>query len=239
MRNFSTLFLVIFISCNTPGQMGKVQYDSNGKVASGSSKTSCPPPSKRFTKALDIKLKAGFDSLAMTPKTNLELALAQTVTRLSDYSSEGLDIQGILYWVCVMANNRGFNAEEINNLMKTAGDAWNHKGSASISVINNGVNNGVMAGVFIGSQPRQMNETAAASLKSQIPVSAKVTITSVMGDGEAFAFATEVMKWMKQNGYSKIDGVNQAVYSQPVLGQSINKKPGVENEYEIVVGTKQ
>jgi hypothetical protein len=82
-----------------------------------------------------------------------------------------------------------------------------------------------------------MNDQLGTSLKSAIPDSAKVTITALMGDGEAFNFATSVLNWMKENGYSNISGVDQAVYGQPVMGQNINKKS--DNEYEIVIGSNQ
>jgi hypothetical protein len=109
-----------------------------------------------------------------------------------------------------------------------------------INVTSNNQSGGITAHtVNVGPQPRQMNQEVAASLKQNIPASAKVTITSVMGDGEAFAFATQVMQWMKKNGYANVDGVNQAIYSAPVMGQGINKKPGSENAYDIVIGTKQ
>jgi len=56
-----------------------------------------------------------------------------------------------------------------------------------------------------------------------------------MNDGEAFQFATEISDYLKQIGYMKIDGVNQAIYSRPVSGQNIGRdSTGVK----IVIGTR-
>lgn len=89
--------------------------------------------------------------------------------------------------------------------------------------------------VNIGSIARSMNEDLGAQLKQQIPLSAAVRITAVWGDGEAFRFAKQIFAWMKGNGYTKVDGVDQAAYSEPVTGQTI--KNNGHNQYDIVIGT--
>lgn len=97
---------------------------------------------------------------------------------------------------------------------------------------------GITAGtVNIGSQARHMNTQLGAQILEHIPTDAKISITAVMGDGEAFNFAHEVRAWMVQNGYRNItQGVNQAVYSQPVMGQSFNK---TADGFDLVIGTRQ
>lgn len=97
---------------------------------------------------------------------------------------------------------------------------------------------GITAGqVNIGPQARQMDDANGQQIKQHIPTSAKVKVTSVMGDGEAFNFATQIKQWLESNGYSNVDGVNQAIYSQPVMGQGIERKS--ESEFEIIIGTRQ
>ena len=91
--------------------------------------------------------------------------------------------------------------------------------------------------VNFGPQARQMNSQLGDQLKQNIPTSAKVRVVAVLGDGEALAFANQVFQWLKSNGYSKADGVDQAVYTQPVLGQNLNKISDLE--FELVIGTKQ
>ena len=90
--------------------------------------------------------------------------------------------------------------------------------------------------INFGPTARSMNENLGSQLKEQIPTSASVKVVSVLGDGEAFAFANQVLTWMKGNGYSKVEGVDQAVYSQPVMGQNINKKN--DDEIEIIIGSR-
>ena len=91
--------------------------------------------------------------------------------------------------------------------------------------------------VNFGPQARQMNSQLGEQLKQNIPSSATVRVVAVLGDGEAFGFANQVLQWLKSNGYNKTEGVDQAVYTQPVMGQNINKKS--DNEFELVIGTRQ
>jgi hypothetical protein len=91
--------------------------------------------------------------------------------------------------------------------------------------------------VNIGAQPRHMNAQLGAQLQQLVPTAAKVSITAVMGDQEAFAFAQEVREWMGQNGYANITpGVNQTVFSHPVRGQNVNK---TADGFDIVIGGRQ
>lgn len=90
--------------------------------------------------------------------------------------------------------------------------------------------------VNFGQQARQMNSKLGDQLKQHIPTSATIKVVAILGDGEAFGFANQVLQWLKSNGYNKAEGVDQAVYTQPVLGQNINKKS--ESEFELVIGTK-
>ena len=90
--------------------------------------------------------------------------------------------------------------------------------------------------VNFGTTARYMNENLGAQLQEHIPTDANVRVVAVLGDSEAFGFANQVMTWMKNNGYENIQGVDQAVYSQPVKGQNVNKKD--ENEFEIIIGSR-
>jgi len=91
--------------------------------------------------------------------------------------------------------------------------------------------------VNVGPQPRQINAALGGQIHAMIPAGSKVSIIAVMGDSEAFSFAQQIKCWMQQNGYPSVDGVSQAVFSQPVLGQNINKKP--DGSYDIVIGGRQ
>ncbi len=90
--------------------------------------------------------------------------------------------------------------------------------------------------INLGPAARQMNDQLGQQLKQHIPVDKKITVVAVLGDGEAFGFANQILQWMKSNGYHDVTGVTQAVYTQPVIGQNINAK---HDGVEIIVGTKQ
>ncbi|MEK7344930.1 MAG: hypothetical protein AAB176_04490 [Pseudomonadota bacterium] len=91
--------------------------------------------------------------------------------------------------------------------------------------------------VNFGPAARSMNSQLGDQLKQVVPFAAKVKVVAVLGDGEAFGFANQILAWMKTNGYSNVDGVDQAVYSSPVIGQNVNKLS--EKEYEIIIGARQ
>lgn len=150
MRKFYIFLSLVclFLSCSS-SKMGKIQYGENGVVKSGTGVSRCTHPQKTYTKSLEVVVKGTIDSIANIGNANLNVGLQQAVTRLNDYSPEGLDIDLILFRICEMANNRGLNATQIDELTKIALDAWSGKKNATITVTNSGVNNGVMAGVFI------------------------------------------------------------------------------------------
>lgn len=150
MRKFYIFLSIValFHSCNS-SKMGKIQYGENGVIKSGTGVSRCTHPQKTYTKSLEVVVKGTIDSIAKIGNANLNVGLRQAVTRLNDYSPEGLDIDLILFRVCEMANNRGLNATQIDELTKIVLDAWSGKKESTIAVTNNGVNNGVMGGVFI------------------------------------------------------------------------------------------
>ncbi len=47
----------------------------------------------------------------------------------------------------------------------------------------------------------------------------KISVSSVLGDQEAFQFATEIKEFLVLQGW-KVSGVNQIVYSEPIIGVS-------------------
>lgn len=117
---------------------------------------------------------------------------------------------------------------------------WNNgnKGSGgNVFITSNHQSGGITAHtVNFGPAARQMNQQLGQQLQQHIPLTAKVTVTAVLGDAEAFGFANQVLEWLRTAGYSNLDGVNQAVYSQPVTGQMINQVN--ENHYDLVIGSR-
>ena len=134
MNKIITLLLgtIVFagFSCKS-SKMGTANYGKDGAIESGTAKTKCSYPAKRYTKDLDAKVKASIDSLAGLPQASIDMAVKQTVTRLSDYSTEGLDIDLILFRLCEISINKGFRSEQTNALFASALDAWGKKTPAS------------------------------------------------------------------------------------------------------------
>lgn len=109
-----------------------------------------------------------------------------------------------------------------------------------VSVSSQNQSGGITAGTvnIYGQKPqRHLDQQGTGFLTQHVPKSAKVTVTAVMGDGEAFAYAQEITDWMRGNGWTNVDGVNQAIFSGPVFGQGINPKP--DGSFDIQIGNQR
>jgi hypothetical protein len=71
-------------------------------------------------------------------------------------------------------------------------------------------------------------------LKQYLPSSKEqpIRITSVMGDEEAYNFATELKHYLQSEGWT-IQGVTQSSFNIPIIGVIVYKEP-----WEFVVGAK-
>jgi len=76
--------------------------------------------------------------------------------------------------------------------------------------------------VNFGPQERKLTQGLIAQLETLLKdhKTNKIDIVAVLGDQEAYQFATQIYKYLKSQGYLT-DGVSQAVFSEPVLGQNI------------------
>jgi hypothetical protein len=108
------------------------------------------------------------------------------------------------------------------------------KSSLSITVTSHGQRGGITAGVVsIGSQPRNLDAGFQNQLLHFLPEKDKqVTVTCVMGDGEAFRFATQIREFLVGQGYI-VAGVKRAVFLAPVEGEIIDPEAR-----EITIGTR-
>ena len=107
----------------------------------------------------------------------------------------------------------------------------------TINVTSNNQSGGITANqVNIGSVPRNLDENFKRQLLEALTIkSEKIDIASVMGDSESFRFANQINDFLKSQGYINVEGVSQAVYSKPVIGQFIDRdKIGVK----ITIGSK-
>lgn len=105
----------------------------------------------------------------------------------------------------------------------------------TFNVTSIGQQGGITAGVVnVGPPARALDDGLRHQLAELLPDrSRKVTVTSVLGDGEALAFATQIKEHLTVRGYD-VDGVNQAVFSGAVSPQAFDPKT-----LSITIGSRQ
>ena len=88
--------------------------------------------------------------------------------------------------------------------------------------------------IAIESPKREIDEQFIKELKQYLPESKdeKIIITSILGDSEAFQLAKSLKHYLESQGWI-VEGVNQAVYTEPVIGIQVKFKP-----LEFIVGSK-
>jgi hypothetical protein len=79
----------------------------------------------------------------------------------------------------------------------------------------------------IGDQLREQ----LMSISNDIPV----VVSCVMGDDEAFQFASEIAEFLTEKGY-RVNGVNLEIFTQPVRGQILDARP---DRNVIVIGFQE
>lgn len=63
-----------------------------------------------------------------------------------------------------------------------------------------------------------------------------IEVNAVMGDGEAFRFASQIKNYLTEEGY-EVSGINQVVYTTPVQGQAI-ERPNDAGVVKIIIGNR-
>jgi len=109
----------------------------------------------------------------------------------------------------------------------------------SVNVTSHNQQGGITAyNVNVESSPRKVTSGVAQQLAEYLPSDKNeaIIITAVMGDQEAFQFATKIKQHLVAEGRS-VTGVDQAVYAEPIIGQIIKKRP--DGSTEIVIGGKK
>lgn len=107
----------------------------------------------------------------------------------------------------------------------------------TVNVSSTNQSGGITANqVNIGAIPRNLD----VNLKNQLLVNLKdknehIDIASVMGDSEAFRLANQINDFLKAQGYLNVEGVSQAMYSKPMIGQFLDRDA---NGIKIVIGSK-
>ena len=85
---------------------------------------------------------------------------------------------------------------------------------------------------------RQLSTGAAQQLKDYLnSVNFKsVEVNAVMGDGEAFRFASQIKNFLISEGFDA-NGVNQVIYSAPVQGQIV-EPPNDKGLAKVIIGNR-
>ncbi|MFH1829502.1 MAG: hypothetical protein ABH871_01830 [Pseudomonadota bacterium] len=141
---------------------------------------------------------------------------------------------GIDYPVALLKEWKGTHETWVgNNLNKKVQQQAQSAQVFNVSSTNQ--SGGITAGVVnVGPQTRKVDARLVSQLLQMLPDKTKtVTVTSVMGDGEAFGFATQIKAVLENQGYD-VNGVNQSVFSGPIKGQQFNP-----DTLTLTIGTRQ
>lgn len=149
------LSLVLMISCSSSKQ-GRVIQGENGKIKSAVINAKCTPPQKSYAKDLTVKVKAEIDSLRFVPTAVFESAFEQKVVKLRDYSSQGLDIELMMFHICEMANNRGLTSEQTTSLIEKAISIYNKPATINQTVTSYNQQGGITTGILIVPEDKEI-----------------------------------------------------------------------------------
>lgn len=110
------------------------------------------------------------------------------------------------------------------------------RAAPEVSVTSNNQSGGITANtVNVGSNPRRITRDLEDQVMQMTAGYKRITVTAVLGDGEALQFADSIFRFLKAKGRN-VEGVNQAVYMQPVVGQIAEADGDTIN---LIIGTKQ
>lgn len=108
-----------------------------------------------------------------------------------------------------------------------------------IHVESHGQTGGITA-YQVNIQPgdRQLKPNVAQDVKDKLSEIEfeKIEVNAVMGDGEAFRFASQIKNFLVSEGF-EIKGVNQVLYANPPQGQII-ETPKDEGTVRIIIGSR-
>ena len=111
---------------------------------------------------------------------------------------------------------------------------------SNFNITNNRIEN-LIAGdnnkVNFGKPKRHLDDSLKTELNNNISSSDTIVVTAVLGDQEAFAFASEIKDYLSDKGYT-VDGVNQAIYTKPVVGQIFDRKKET-SQVNLIIGSQE
>jgi len=146
----------------------------------------------------------------------------KTLTKQVSVSSLSMPIHLVKIKNFVVPKAKALSDAE-NVLNKSTGN--NPPGQPPVSVQSFFQSGGITANqVNMAPLPRQLDELINKQLLDFLTnKNEMINITSVMGDADAFQYAKQIAEFLKANGYTKIDGVNQGVFNEPIKGQFMKR----------------
>jgi len=118
---FQSLFLTAVLSGCRPPKSGITHYGKDGKIKDGKSISRCSKPVKPYTKSVEVALQLNLDSSKIL-KGNIEANLKEAVTKLGEYTSDGLDYDLVLWRICEIS--AGLPAEQRDKLVNQVREDW-------------------------------------------------------------------------------------------------------------------
>jgi len=150
-------------------------------------------------------------------------------------------IEGLNYRVALVKEEReaqkGKQPEnKPSDALPTENTKRSHPENPPVNVSSTNQSGGITAAnVNLGQPQRAITPAFEQELLRNIAGYKKVEVTCVLGDGEAFQFATAIVDYLKRKG-TNVEGVNQAAFTRPVVGQ-IAEANG--DAIKLIIGTQQ
>ena len=151
----------------------------------------------------------------------LMAAFGERVMRVGGVTCIGIAVAGLIFWFGYYRNAEAQQPNVTGNCN------------------NLGFNSGLMncGTVNLGAPQPRLDDPAFEHLRQQIlgfSHDKSYSITSVLGDGTGFQFATDILGFMKAHDF-KASGVDQSVFTQPVSGLQMSENP--DGSVTLVVGS--
>jgi hypothetical protein len=121
LKFLAAVFVIILTSCSN------LKLGKDGAIESGKIYPKCSKPQKRYTKSVDAALKGSVAKWKVVSGVDLDASIKTEVTKLTDYSQEGLDLDLVLFRICEMSRNRSLTPEQTNDLITLGMKSWKSK----------------------------------------------------------------------------------------------------------------
>ena len=123
-----------------------------------------------------------------------------------------------------ITKGKGNEKENMND--KISISSFNQSGGITAHTVN------------VGAPHRVVDADVKSQLNKLMVGRKEITVTAVMGDAEAFQFATGIFNYLKEQGATVEAGVNQAIFDKPVVGQIAEESPK-DGRLRIIIGARQ